>query len=232
MEVAMATKKADASTKTEDSLLIAKVAEWPGAFGAFKYSSRAIINNLGAVFALIGISILVNIIGNAFNGNTSLMLIYSLALTIASFIIGIATYIVYLTGAKGDKIEVGEALKQSLSVSLLVNMFVLSIMVGLSVIVGLLLFIIPGLIILPRLMLAPCFLIDQKLDCVEAYKASWNTTKGHSGKIWGTIGATVVMILPIFTLIGIPLTIYLLFMYAAIGAILYVYINKTGAIKQ
>lgn len=228
----MATKKADASTKTDTSLLIAKVAEWPGAFGAFKYSSRAIITNIGAVLLLIAAYIVGSIFQNVFNDGSMGYLIVSLALTVVTFVISIAMYMVWLAGAKGEKLDAGDALKQSLSISLLINMFVLSIMVSLSVVVGLILLIIPGLIILPRLMLAPYFLIDQKLDCVEAYKASWNTTKGHSGKIWGTIGASIVMFLPFFTIIGIPLTIYLLFMYAAIGAVLYVYINKTGAIKQ
>lgn len=228
----MATKKADASTQTENNLLISKVAEWPGAFGAFKYSSRAVILNLATILILIAIGILINLVQEAFKGSDMLYLTYGLLVTVASLILSITYYIVYLNGANGKKIEIGDALKQTLSLSLLINMFVLHIMVGLSIFVGLLLFIIPGLIILPRLMLAPYFLIDQKLDCVEAYRKSWNTTKGHSGKIWGTIGASIVMLLPVFTIIGIPLTIYLLFMYSAIGAILYTYIKKTGAIKQ
>lgn len=228
----MAEKKADASTKTENSLLIAKVAEWPGAFGAFKYSSRAIILNLATIFILIGISIVANAIQGIFSDNASLTAFYAILLAVVSFVIGIASYIVYLSGAKGKKVEIGDALKQAVALPLLINMFILSIMVGLSIFVGLLLFIIPGLIILPRLILTPYFLIDKKLDCVEAYKASWNATKGHSGKIWGTIGATIVMILPVFTIIGIPLSIYLLFMYAAIHGVLYEYINKTGPIKQ
>lgn len=228
----MAKSKADASTQTENSLLISKVSEWPGAFGAFKYSSRAIIINLATVLIIIAISILLSILQGAFKDSAALSSIYSVLSGVASAILGVTAYIVYLNGAKGKKIEIGDALKQTLSLPLLINMFVLSIMVGLSIFFGLLLLIIPGLIILPRLILAPYFLIDQKLDCVEAFKASWNTTKGHSGKIWGTIGAAIVMFLPAFTIIGIPLTIYLLFMYAAIHGVLYEYIKKTGAIKQ
>ncbi len=228
----MAKTTADASTETEKSLLIAKVSEWPGAFGAFKYSSRAIITNLAAVFILIAISIVANALQGAFSDSAALAAFYGILLAVISLVVGVASYIVYLEGAKGQKIEVGDALKQAVSVPLLINMFVLHIMMGLSIAIGLILFIVPGLIILPRLILAPYFLLDRKLDCVEAYKASWNTTKGHSGKIWGTIGAAIVMFLPVFTIIGIPLAIYLLFMYAAISAVLYVYINKTGAIKQ
>lgn len=228
----MATKKADASTKTEDNLLISKVAEWPGAFGAFKYSSRAVIVNLSAILLLVLATFLASILQNAFNDGSMLSMLWGIVLNVLGFIIGIAIYIAYLQGAKGNKIEMGDAFKQALSLPLIINMFILSIMVVLSVVAGFIALIIPALFILPRLTLAPYFLIDQKLDCVEAYSASWKTTKGHSGKIWGTIGASIVMFLPVFTLIGIPLAIYLVFMYAAVGAVLYEYIKKTGPIKQ
>lgn len=228
----MAKSKADASTQTKEPLLISKVSEWPGAFGAFKYSSKAIILNLATVLLIIGISFLANILQSAFAGSDVLSTFYGFVLAVASFVLSLASYIVYLNGAKGKRIEIGDALKQAVSLPLLLNLFILLIMTGLSIFVGLLLFIIPGLILLPRLILAPYFLIDQKLDCVEAYKASWNATKGHSAKIWGTIGAVVVMFLPVLTIIGIPLTIYLLFMYAAIHGVLYEYIKKTGPIKQ
>ncbi|MCA9334205.1 hypothetical protein KC963_04105, partial [Candidatus Saccharibacteria bacterium] len=125
----MAKEKADASTQTDNSLLISKANEWPGAFGAFKYSSRAIIINLSTVLIIIGISILANILQEAFKSSDDLAALYAVVMFVVSGILAVTSYIVYLNGAKGKRIEIGDALKQTLSLSLLINMFVLSIMV-------------------------------------------------------------------------------------------------------
>lgn len=223
-------KKDSSTQKTKVSdlekvQLITEAGEWPGAFGAFKYSSRAILTNLATVIYLIAISLFTSIILTPLQKK---VVLFNGLTYIISGILAVASYIVYLNGSKGKRIELADALKKTFSLPLLFNMLLLSILSGFVIVLGFLLFIIPGLIILPRLTLAPYFLIDQKLTFLDAFKASWNSTKGHSGKIWGVIGATIVMILPAFTIIGIPLTIYLLFMYAAITAVLYEYIKQTG----
>ncbi len=88
------------------------------------------------------------------------------------------------------------------------------------------LLIIPFFIVAPRIFLAALYLIDKNMGPVESIKASWNDTRGHLGKIYGIFGVLILMALPIFTLIGIPVSLYLFFMYQASSAILYLYIQK------
>lgn len=226
----MADAVAPAVKQTEQSgppWNIKNVSSWPGAFGAFKYSQSAVMVNLAAIVILFIISFLPSFAQPVVPSGLYLLIAY---------VIGLVVYVaqtkVYLASAKEKKLEVGDALKECMDVSLLLNMLGLGIIVGASVFLGLLAFIIPGLIILPRLVLAPYFLVDKKLDLIEAYKASWNTTRGHSWKVWGLVGAAIVMILPALTIIGIPVTIYLLFMYSAVGAVLYEYVNRVGPAKE
>ena len=207
--------------------LIKDVATWPGAFGAFKYSQSAVILNIATLLILILIDIVASVIQNI--QPKILFGLVSFGITIVFYVV---EYNVYLASAKGQKLEIGDAIKQSLVGSTILNMLGLVILVGFSLVIGFLLFIIPGLIMLPRLVLAPYYLLDQKLDFVEAYKASWNGTKGHSTKVWGIIGASIVMILPVFTIIGIPVAIYLIFMYSAVSAVLYQYIKNVGPVKE
>lgn len=109
------------------------------------------------------------------------------------------------------------------------KMFLLNLLVILTVIGGLILLIVPGIIFGLRLSLAPYYLVDRKLDVMGAYKASWHATRGHLGKLWGIVGAALLMILPVVTIVGIVATIYLLFMYGAAVAILYLHLSKHSA---
>lgn len=202
---------------------------WPGGFGIYKTSSAAIKLNLATVLTLVGLSIAISIVLSPIQKQAYL---YNAIAQIFSLLISIALYITYLAGVNDKKIEISEAIQKTFSLPLILNMIGLWIIATVSVVVGFILFIIPGLIILPRLVLAPYFLIDQKLGFIEAYKASWNSTKGHAMKAWGIIGVSFLMILPVLTIIGILATIYLLFMYAAAFAVLYKYVKETGPISK
>jgi uncharacterized membrane protein len=103
----------------------------------------------------------------------------------------------------------------------------LFILIALSIVASAVLFIIPVFFVLPRLALAYYFLIDKHMGVIEAYKASWHATKGNAGKVWGIIGATILMALLMITIIGIPFSIYFLIMYSAVFAVLYEFLGKT-----
>lgn len=192
-------------------------AAWPGAFGIYKYSRAAVMLNL-ATFVILW---LIDIIGGMFQRFGAVGSLISLIIALLFSVMLVCTQ---LASARGKKIEIDEAFNRGLP--FVVKMFLLSILVFLSVFVGLILLIIPGLIILPRLALAHYFLIDKKMDVMEAYKASWNATKGHAGKVWGIIGVSILMILPIITIVGVLVTIYFLFMYNAALCLLYLHITK------
>jgi membrane-anchored glycerophosphoryl diester phosphodiesterase (GDPDase) len=91
---------------------------------------------------------------------------------------------------------------------------------------SLLLFVIPFFFVLPRLVLSPYYLVNQNLGPIAALKASWEKTKGHSGKVWGIIGVNILFVLLCVTIIGIPVALYLLFMYASASPVLYYWINR------
>jgi hypothetical protein len=105
----------------------------------------------------------------------------------------------------------------------------LTILITLSLIVSFLLLVIPFFFVLPRLTLAEYFLVDKNMGVIEAYKASWNATKGHSLKVWGIYGAGILMALLCVTVIGIPVAFYLLIMYSAAFAVLYEFLNRSPA---
>lgn len=133
--------------------------------------------------------------------------------------------LILLAGVRGQKLSIGDALSKALPLWL--KMIGLTIVVGLSLFVSFLLLVIPFFFVLPRLSLAHYFLVDKNMGVMEAYKASWAVTKGSSGKVWGVIGATFLMMLLMITIIGIPFSIYFLVMYSGAYAVLYEFLNKS-----
>lgn len=202
---------------------VASKVSWPGAFGLFKYSKAAISLNLGAIIIILLIQFAVYM--------TIGLVLEETVATFVQLVVGVfiqaALVLTYLASVRGKRVSAGDQLSKS--PQFFIQLFVLQLLVGFSISIGLLLFIVPGLILLTRLFIAQYYLIDKNMGAVEAYKASLAATKGNTGKVWGIIGASFVMALPAITIIGIPVTIYLLFMYAAAAALLYQYLT-TGSL--
>lgn len=195
---------------------------WPGAWGAYKFSRDGVKYNLGTYLLLLLAPLLLSMVlgilkvpetTNNFIG------------TIVSIFFSIALIIVILGAFRGKKIDGMDALKQSFSV-LAVKYFVLGILLWLIAVGSLLLLIVPFFFIMPRLILAPYYLVDKRLDIMASIEASWKETKGHVGKVYGIIGASIAMVLLFFTIIGIPFAIYFLIIYSAATPLLYLYIQK------
>lgn len=198
---------------------------WPGAFGVYKYSKGTIRLNIGTLVVLYLISFAVAIVLSIFDNDVGL--IASLISYIVDALIATAAALVLVAGVRGQKVEVGKAINES--VPLFVKMLFLQILIMASYILSLLLFVIPFFFVLPRLALAGYFLVDKKMGVLEAYKASWSTMKGNSLKIWGIIGVNILMALLCVTLIGIPIAIYLLIMYSGASVVLYEMLNRNPA---
>lgn len=202
---------------------------WPGAFGAFKYSKQLVMFNLGSIIILLVtgqiISLLVN---NIFGFRGSIIGVASIGF-VFSFLISVylqaALIITYFSSINNKKKEFIEAIKDVLP--FYVNLLAMNIIRSLILGISFLALIIPFFIVLPRLMLAEYYLIDKKMDIIESLKASWNETRGHSLKVWMIIGTIIVMCLPMITIIGVILTIYLLVLYSAVYAVLYKYITSS-----
>ncbi len=194
---------------------------WPGAFGLYKYSKKAVLTNLETLLFLVIISLLASFVLQTVDGRVGTGIAEFISLLISA-----ATIVTFLASIRGGRLQLVDALR-ACGPMLLLKYLINAIAVGVLLIASFVLFVIPFFFVLPRLFLASYFLIDKNLGPLEAIQASWDATKGHSGKIWGTIGAAIAMGLLMFTIIGIPFALYFLFMYSASGVVLYEFITKT-----
>src|SRR5882757_6949346 len=189
--------------------------QWPGMFGMYKYAKQAVQFNLGTnlwlqlFVALVGGALDVAL-GRNFGGLASLVFgsLFSAALLHAQ-----------ISGVRGNKVSLEGALSRGIAVWL--QMILLTILVGVSLLISFVLLIVPFFFVLPRLTLATYFLVDKQMDVLEAYKASWYATKGHTSMPWGIIVVTILICMLAITIIGIPFTIYFYIMYSAAFAVLY-----------
>lgn len=212
--------KSESTTAT----LPAVPATWPGAFGIYKYSKQAVLRNWQTLLVLAIISALLSSVPYSVHGGVHTLLM--IVTNILALMISISAIKTGLQSIRGERVSLETALHYSFDASLLVNYFVSSLVVGLLLFASFLLFIVPFFFVLPRVMLAPYYLIDKNMGPIEAIRASWDASKGHSGKLWGIIGATIAMALLFLTIIGIPFALYFLFMYSVAQAIAYLFVAK------
>jgi len=203
---------------------------WPGAFDAYKFSRDAVKHNLVPLLQIwVGYFVIVLIVTGASHSTTAAS---ALASSLVSFLLGsvftVITTRIFLACVRGRHMSVSEAFGGDLP-QLTLRMIGLEILVVLSIVGSFALLILPALFVIPRLSLAPYFLIDKDSAALDAYKASWAATKGHSLKVWGIIGVSFLMLLPIVTIVGAPVSLYLLFMYSAANAVLYAYLLQHPA---
>jgi hypothetical protein len=211
----------DPNLNAQPAAAAAQPASWPGAFGAFKPSKTAVMLNLMPILVMIlvlfGVSIIVQMLTD------NMVIDNVLATLVSSFATGALTF-AYLESVRGRKVSHNETF--AAGVKYFVNIFVASILTLILLGISLVLLIVPFFFVLPRLFLVDYFIVDKNMGAIESIKASWAATKGHSLKVWGIIGVSVLMILLMITIIGIPVALYLLLMYSAVWAVLYLFITK------
>lgn len=196
---------------------------WPGGFGVYKYSKKAVLRNGNTIGLLIVISIVFGIGVGMIKAPAG-----DLLSTIISIVLEVALITAYIASVRGNKISLGDSFSK-LSPMMFLKMFLVYILTGLILIASLIALIVPFFFVLPRVLLAPYYLVDKNLGIIESIKASWNETKGHASKIWGIIGVSIGIVMLSITIIGIPFAIYFYFMYLAAMAVAYEYINKNPA---
>lgn len=202
---------------------------WPGAFGVYSHSKDAVNVNLSTILALLLLPVAVVLIMDVLLGLGDTFISLVVQMVVALFVQA-GLVLTYLASVKGTKVSVSEKLSESPQYVL--NLFLLQLMVGATVFVGLLFFIIPGIILLVKLYLADYYLIDKKMSPIEAYKASFEATRGNTGKVWGIIGVNVLISLLIVTIIGIPFALYFFIMYSAATVLLYRHLNGVPVSQQ
>ena len=207
---------------------------WPGAFGAFKPSREAVRRSLRTLIWLAVLDIVVNlglsIVLKAVFGSVAGGTLYDIGSLFISALFIVAQVYTYLNSVRGKRVEL-ESLYEAVS-PYWMRMVLLDLLIVVTVVVGLVLLIIPGIYFALRLSLAPYFLVDKNMDVMDAYKASWDATKGNVMKILGIIGVYILMMLPVITIVGVIATIYFTFMYAAVFALLYEHLKHQVPVAE
>jgi hypothetical protein len=196
---------------------------WPGAFKLFGSAKKATLVNLPTLLMIVIIGGVFNLLASFFttSENNGVMITANVTTTIVSLYFSYALAFAYLSGARGKKIsfnEIHESLKNNA-----LNYVIFNILISLILAGSFLLFIIPLFIVWPRTSLWMYALID---GAENPIKKSWELTKGHIGKIYGIVGAQLLVLLLVFTIVGIPFVIYWFFMFATANALLYKHLNK------
>lgn len=221
-QVAPQTNPEAAPAAAPASVIPTVPSSWPGAFGVYKHSKQAVKVNLVTIIVLWVISVLVSTLSTSLFGDTWGQLVSF----IVSALFSASLVLAYLAGVRGQKMSIGDSITQA--VPFWLPMIGLSILLMVALGLSVILLIIPFFFVLPRVILAEYYLVDKKMGIIDAFKASWDESKGHAGKVYGIFGATILMALLMVTIIGIPFSIYFLIMYSAATVILYEFINKSA----
>lgn len=193
-------------------------AEWPKAFGLYKFSRDAVKVNWEAILILVLLNFAISSICSKLGDVGSILSLITYS------VFGVLLALEYLAGARAKRLPLGQVWQKAPAL-LYVKFFVVSIIVTAALVFSLFLLVVPFLFVLPRVLLVPYFLVDRNMGITEALRASWQAASGNSGKLWGIIGANIAMALLIVTIIGIPFAVYFLFMYSAALPIAYLFIN-------
>ena len=202
------------------SISNAKTPSWPGAFGIYNTSKKAILYNLLPILGLFAI---------AYGVNTFLSLVLKgifFNILILLMTIPVSATLVYATleSVKGNTLNIGEAFSKTFSKA--IDLIIASILMGIIAFVSIILFVVPFFFIFPRIYLTLFYILDKDMDAISALKSSWEDTRGSLGKIYGILGVTLLIFLPSITIIGIIATVYFNLMYYAASAILYMHLTK------
>jgi hypothetical protein len=195
---------------------------WPGGLALYKYSKQAVRLNLWTLIIFFVFTLVLTTLVQTKLGLIGYVIAYLIEAFAAA---GMA--LTWLAGVRGQNLPFAEAAKSALPLTL--KMLGLTILVNLSLAASILLLVIPFFFVLPRLALANFFLVDKNMGVIEAYKASWNVTKGNAMKVWEVYAVCFLYALLLLTIIGIPFSIYLLVMYSAAPAVLYELLNRNPA---
>ena len=217
--------------KTNQANKTSILKEWPGAFGIYKYTKSAVKNNLSFIIILLlastGIGFLASLISKT-SGHNSFSAIGSTISYFVSVVVSAALTYTFLEISKGTSIgwdDIYEIIIKRFWY--IVGALILS---GLIAAASILLLIIPAFFVIPRLALVQYFVLDKGMSPLDAIKASWDTTEGDYGKIYGIVGVSILIVLPAITIIGIIATVYFGIMYYPVFAMLYLYLTKQAIV--
>jgi len=108
----------------------------------------------------------------------------------------------FLKAARGNKLEITDMFAGFRNYW---NAVLANLLVGAIVFIGFILLIIPGIIFACKLAFTPYLVVDRKMDVIEAIKASWSMTRGHTWRVFfiGLLAIPIAILGLCLLLIGI-----------------------------
>ena len=97
--------------------------------------------------------------------------------------IGMSADWVFLKAVRREKVEIKDMF--SVFERNYWNAVIAGLVKTIIIVIGFIMLIVPGIIFACRLAFVPYLIIDQKMEAMEALKASWAMTKGHGWTIFG-----------------------------------------------
>lgn len=152
------------------------------------------------------------------------------------FLVGVLYVISYLLlviatlrTAQGKKPSVNALWSEFVQNWLWLKMIGTFVLLVVAIVIGFFLLIVPGVILLWRLFFVPYVLVDQKTSIGDAFRRSWNMTRGYAWPVYGIILVSIVLsfttILPI---IGALVAFALSSVYMLAPALRYEELKKTS----
>lgn len=197
-------------------------------FGLYSYSKNLVMRNIGILILVIIINLLASI-GSSFGGDGGSIFVITSISGIVSVITSIMIIEVYVASFNDGSIKFTQAMSKG--VQKFLKMFLYGWLSTLILAVSLLLLIVPFFFVMPRIIFGGYLVVEKNLWPIEALKQSWAMSKGHVSKIYRIIAAGFVMALLVLTIIGIPFSVYFMFMFQAAMFVLYKMID-IGSLKS
>ncbi len=219
---------ADSFTAT-DEVDVPKPDKWPGAFKSFMIVKPYIKPQIWNFVSVIGLSliilILLEIVFNiVFKHTSTTTLLDDLSsISISAFIYAVIITM-YFACLRGDKFTLQTAINYGLQ--RLLKMIGLIFVMYVIILASIILLIVPFFFVAPRVLLAPYYLILNDCTVGEALAASWHSTKGKLGNVYGVIGIQLLVALAFITIIGIPFAIYWGIINSGSFALLALYLSQ------
>lgn len=139
--------------------------------------------------------------------------------------IGMSADWVFLKAVRREKIEIKDMF--SVFERNYWNAVLAGLIKGIIIIFGFLMLIVPGIIFACRLAFVNYLIIDEKMEALEALKASWAMTKGHGWTIFGMFWIAIPIVIAGLIMLFFGVFISAMWITAAYAVLYYsVYVKK------
>jgi hypothetical protein len=140
------------------------------------------------------------------NGAVAVLITVLMLLYVVSYMM---LTVAVVRAAQGKKLQLGAVWKELTQKWLWLKMIGTFLILVITIFAGFILLIVPGIILLWRLFLVPYALVERK-NIKEAFKTSWEISRGRFGAVYAIILVSILLSLPSFVPVIGPIAAFLL----------------------